>query len=126
MDSWTLRLAVFSVCVIFLSLGVSHLWAVYAGTRGWISMVLAVVFIGNGVLLWTLTAWARKVSMLIMGLIVVIAPLGLASPSAYLEVWRYYTGNFPLWLVALAIIFAVVVPISWCMYVLDKYRETFR
>ena len=124
-DSWTLRLAVFSVCVLFLCLGISHLWVVYAGNGGWISLVFAFCFVGTGVFLWLLRAWARRVAMFMLGFIVVVMPLGIASPSAFLEIWRYYTGNFPLWLVVLAAIFVFVAPIFWCMYVLDKYKETF-
>ena len=124
-DSWTLRLALFGVCVLFLFLGISHIWAVSVGNRGWISLFLAVIFIGTGVFIWVLKAWARKLAMFILGFIVVVVPLGIASPSAFLEIWRYYTGNFPLWLVALASIFVFVAPIFWCMYVLDKHKETF-
>ena len=125
-DSWNLGLVVFSVCILFLALGISHAWAVYAGNRGWISLVLSVVFIGTGVFLWMLREWARKLAMFILGFIVVVLPIGIASPGAFLEIWRYYTGNFPLWLVALATIFVFVAPIFWCMYVLDKHKETFR
>ncbi len=124
-DSWTLCLAVFSVCALFLCLGISHAWAAYASNRGWISLVLSIVFIGTGVFLWMLRAWARKLSLFILGFIVVIVLLGMASPGAYLEIWRYYEGDFPLWVVALATIFVVVAPIFWCMYILDRYKERF-
>ncbi len=124
-DSWTLRLAVLSVCVLFLCLGISHLWAVYGGNRGWMSSILSVVFFGTGVCLWMLKAWARKLALLILGFIVVVVPLGMASPGFFLDYWRYYEGNLPLWGVAVATIFFVATPIFWCMYVLGKYRETF-
>ncbi len=124
-DRWTLRLAVFSVCVIFLCLGISHAWAVYASTRGWMSLILSVVFIVTGVFLWMLRAWARKLAMFILGFFVVIVPLGMASPGAFLEIWRYYEGDFPLVLVALATIIVVVVPIFWCMYIFDKHKDSF-
>ena len=90
------------------------------------SLVLAVVFIGTGVFLWMLRTWARKLALFFLGFIVVVAPLGMASPIAFLEIWRYYEGNLPLWLVALATIFVFVAPIFWCMYVLDKYKESFK
>jgi hypothetical protein len=125
-DSWTLRLAVLSVCVLFLCLGISHLWAVYGGNRGWMSLILSVVFIGTGVCLWMLKAWARKLTLIILGLIVVVVPLGMASPVAFLEFWSYHDGNLPLWLVAVATIFLFATPIFWCMYVLGKYKEMFR
>ena len=125
-DRWTLRLAVFSASMIFLCLGISHAWAVYAGNRGWMSLLLSGLFIGTGVFLWLRKAWARKLATLILAFMVVVVPLGMASPSAYLDFWRYYGGNLPLWLVALATIFVILVPVFWCMYVLDKYKETFR
>jgi len=125
-DSWTLRLAVCGVCVLFLCLGISHVWAFYAGNRGWTSLVLSVVFIGTGVFLWMLRTWARKRALFILGFIVVVAPLGMASPIAFLEFWRYYEGHLPLWFVALVIIFVFVAPIFLCMYVLDKHKETFK
>ncbi len=125
-DSWTLRLVVFSVCVLFLCLGISHAWAVYIGNRGWISLILSVVLIGTGVFLWMLRAWARKMALFILGFIVVVAPLAIASPGFFLDFWRYYEGNLPLWFVAVATIFVVATPSFWCMYVLDKYNETFR
>ena len=125
-DKWTLRLAVFSVCVLFLYLGGGHAWAVYVGNRGWMSLLLSGFFIGTGVFLWLRKAWARKLATLILALMVVVVPLGMASPGSYLDFWRYYGGNLPLWLVALATIFVILVPVFWCMYVLDKYKETFR
>ena len=121
-----MRLAVFSVCVLFLYLGGGHAWAVYVGNRGWMSLLLSVVFIGAGVFLWMLKAWARKLAMFMLGLIVVIVPLGVASPGFFLDFWRYYEGNLPLWLLALATILVIEVPVFYCMYVLDKYKETFR
>ncbi len=124
-DRWTLRLAVFSVCVIFLCLGISHAWAVYASTRGWISLILSVVFIVTGVFLWMLRAWARKLALFILGFIVLIVPLAIASPGFFLDVWILYKGNLPLVLVALATIIVVVAPIFWCMYILDKHKESF-
>ena len=124
-DSWTLRLAVFSVCVLFLCLGINHAWAVYVGNGGWISLVISVVFIGTGVFLWMLRAWARKLALFILGFIVVVVPLAIASPGFFLDVWILYKGNLPLWLVALATIFIVAAPIFWCMYVLNKYKKTF-
>ncbi len=125
-DSWTLRLAVLGISVLFLCLGISNLWAVYDGNRGWTSLILSVVFIGTGVFLWMLKAWARKLAFFILGFIVVIVPLGMASPGFFLDFWRYYEGNLPLWFVAVATIFVVATPSFWCMYVLDKYKETFR
>lgn len=73
-----------------------------------------------------LKAWARKLAMFMLGLIVVIVPLGVASPGFFLDFWRYYEGNLPLWLLALATILVIEVPVFYCMYVLDKYKETFR
>ena len=125
-DCWTLRLAVISVCVLFLSLGISHVWALYAGNRGWISLVLSVVFIGTSIFLWMLRAWARILALFILGFIVIVVPLAMASPGFFLDVWILYQGNLPLWLVALATIFVFVAPIFWCMFVLDKFKETFR
>ena len=124
-DRWTLRLAVFSVCVVFLCLGISHAWVIYANTRGWMSLILSVIFIVTGVCLWMLKAWARKLTLFILGLIVVIVPLAIASPGFFLDVWILYNGNLPLVLVALATIIVVVVPIFWCMYILDRYKESF-
>ena len=73
-----------------------------------------------------LRTWARKRALFILGFIVVVAPLGMASPIAFLEFWRYYEGHLPLWFVALVTIFVFVAPIVLCMYVLDKYKETFK
>ncbi len=89
-------------------------------------MILSVVFFGIGVSLWMFKAWARKLALFILGFIVVVVPLGMASPVAFLELWRYYEGNLPLRLVVVATFFLFVTPIFWCMYVLGKYKETFR
>ena len=107
-------------------MGISHLWAVYGGDRGWMSLILSVVFIGAGVFLWMLRAWARKLAWFILGFIVVVVPFGMASPVAFLEVWRDYEGDLPLRLVVVATFFLFVTPIFWCMYILDKYKEKFR
>ncbi len=88
-------------------------------------MILSVVFIVTGVFLWMLRAWARKLALFILGFIVVIVPLAIASPGFFLDVWILYKGNLPLVLVALATIIVVVAPIFWCMYILDKYKESF-
>jgi len=37
-----------------------------------------------------------------------------------------YQGNLPLWLLALATIFVFTAPIFCGMYVLNKYKETFK
>ena len=125
-DSWTLRLVVFSVCVLFLCLGISHAWAVYIGNRGWISLILSVVLIGTGVFLWMLRAWARKLALFILGFVVVVVPLAIASPGFFLDVGILYQGNLPLWLVALATIFVFTAPIFCGMHVLNKYKEPFK
>ncbi len=125
-DNWTLRLAVVTVCVLFLCLGIRGLWAVYGGDRGWMSSILPVVLIGTSVFLWMLKAWARKLALLILGVTVLVVPLGMASPGFFLDFSDYYEGILPLWLAAVATIFVVATPIFCCMYVLDKYKETFR
>ena len=123
--SWTLRLAVSSVCVLFLCLGVSYAWAVYVGNREWISLALPVVLISTGVFLWTLKAWARKLALFVLAVIVVLVPIGMASSGIFLEFWSYYPGRLPLRIVAFATTLIIVVPIFWCMYILNKYKETF-
>ena len=89
------------------------------------SLIFSVVFIVTGVFLWMLRAWARKLALFILGFIVVIVPLAIASPDFFLDFWRYYGGNLNLWVVALATIIVVVAPIFWCMYILDRYKESF-
>ena len=123
--SWSLRLAVVIVCVLFLGLGITHAWAVYAGDRGWMSVVLSVVLIGTSIFLWMLKAWARKVALIILGFIVVLVPLAMASPGFFLDFGRHYEGQFPFWIVVLAAIFVIAAPIFWCMNVLNKYKATF-
>ncbi len=88
-------------------------------------MILSVVFIVTGVFLWMLRAWARKLALFILGFIVLIVPFAIASPGFFLDVWILYKGNLPLVLVALATIIVVVAPIFWCMYILDKHKESF-
>jgi hypothetical protein len=107
-------------------LGISHAWAVYVGNRGWISLILSVVFIGTGVFLWMLRAWARKMALFILGFIVVLVPLAIASPGFFLDVGILYQGNLPLWLVALATIFVFAAPVFCGMHVLNKYKEKFK
>ncbi len=124
--SWTLRLAVSGVCVLFLCLGVSYAWTVYVSNGGWISLVLPIVLIGTGVFLWTLREWARILTLFILGVIVVLVPVSMASSGVFLEFWPYYEGRLPLRLVALATTFVVVAPIFWCMYVLNKHKGAFR
>ncbi len=125
-DNWTLRLAVVTVCVLFLCLGITGLWAVYGGAHGWMSSILPIVLIGTSVFLWMLKAWARKLTMFILAVIVVVVPIAMAGPGFFLDYWRYYEGNLPLWLVVVATTFVVAIPIFWCMYILVNDKETFR
>lgn len=123
--SWTLRLAVSGVCVLYLCLGVYYAWAFYDGNPEWISLVLSVVLIGTGVFLWTLKAWARKLAMFVLAAIVVLVPIGMAISGIFLEFWSYYPGRLPLRIVAVATTFIIVAPIFWCMYILKKYKDAF-
>ena len=88
-------------------------------------MILSVVFIVTGVFLWMFRAWARKLAMFILGFIVVIVPIAIASPGFFLDVWILCKGNLPLVLVALTAIIVFVALIFWCMYILDKHKVSF-
>ncbi len=121
----SLRVAVFCVCVLFLCIGVSYAWTVFVSNREWLFLVLSAVLIGTGGFLWMLREWARKLTLLILGVIVVLVPVSMASSGIFVEFWPYYEGRVSIRLVALGTTFLLVAPIFWFMYVISKYRDTF-
>lgn len=124
-DAWTLRLAVLSVSILFLSSGSAHLWLMATAQFSWISLLLSLVLIGISIFLWRLKAWARKATLFILGGMAVVIPIGIASPGFFLDYWRHYDGSLPLWLVASGLIAVVEIALFSCMFVINKHKGAF-
>ncbi|MGH8743518.1 MAG: hypothetical protein ACREUY_04490, partial [Burkholderiales bacterium] len=119
-----LRMAIFFFALGSLALTVSN--ALQAVNGNYVSLAIDAFLVITAVYLWRLRSWARKLTQVLLALIVIVAVGGSFNPFFALDYGHGHGGQSPNWGLLMAIIGPFVAALLWCYGVLEKHKNEFR